>query len=175
MRPITVTQGAAGVSAWVPLDIRLVPTNVSLGCTLTSGGTLTYKAQYTFDNLGLKQPCSITRSTTTATLILPDHGITGVTDSIIVGGSGSSNLDGTYQVASIVDANTITYTVANTGATAALTGVWVVILRVFDHATITGRSANFDGVLSAPASAVRLNVTAYTNGKVSMTVNSGGR
>lgn len=40
----------------------------------------------------------------------------------------------------------------------------------FDHATITGKTANSDGNYAFPVRAVRLNVTAYTSGSVTMTL-----
>lgn len=43
----------------------------------------------------------------------------------------------------------------------------------FDHETITGKTASDDGNYAFPVRAVRLNVTAYTNGSVTMTVIQG--
>lgn len=44
----------------------------------------------------------------------------------------------------------------------------------FTHSTITGKTANFDGVITTPCTAVRLNVTAYTSGSVTLTVIQSG-
>lgn len=44
----------------------------------------------------------------------------------------------------------------------------------FDHATITGKTANQDGNYAFPVRAVRLNVTAYTGGNVTMTLVQSG-
>jgi hypothetical protein len=174
MRTTSITSAAAtGPSNWVPIDNNLFGFGLTLNCTITSGATITYKVQYTSDRIDFWQPCNITRSGTTATLKLQNHGISGTTDSIVVRGTGDSNLDGVYTVASIADANTITYTVANTGATLAANTAEVVVLRVFDHATITGKTANQDGNIAFPVTAVRLNVTAWTSGKVTMTLNEG--
>lgn len=173
MRTQTVTQGAAGASAWMPLDTRKNPTSVSLAGTVTSGATLTYKVQHTFDPVQNVQPCSITRVTTTATLTLADHGISSTSDSITVVGAGAP-FDGTYAVAGITDANVITYTVANSGATSTGGGAGVVVMRVFDHDTMTGKTANDDSNYAYPPTAVRLNVTAYTSGKATLTINQGG-
>lgn len=165
--------GATGVTAWYPVAWAVAPVAIELAAFVDSGATLTYKAQYTTDAL-LPLNCNITRSTTTATLKLPNHNLT-TNDSIIVVGSGDTNLDGTYTVASVVDANTITYTVANTGSTQSAGTVGVIPLHVFDHGTITGKSADFDGSISVPVTAVRLNVTAWTSGGVTMLIKQGGR
>ena len=43
----------------------------------------------------------------------------------------------------------------------------------FDHATLTGKTANADGTITNPVKAVRLNVTAYTNGTITLTILQG--
>lgn len=45
-----------------------------------------------------------------------------------------------------------------------VTPVW------YDHTSLTGKTANADGNYAYPVTAVRLNVTAYTNGSVKLTV-----
>lgn len=49
-----------------------------------------------------------------------------------------------------------------------ITPVWI------DHATLTGLGASTAGALTTPCKAVRLNVTAYTNGSVTMQVVQAG-
>lgn len=168
MKATSLTLGAAGASAWIPLDSKRNPFSVALAGAVTSGGTLTYKVQHTLDNVQCAVPCSITRSTTTATLTLADHGVTGTSDSITVQGAGAP-FDGTFAVAGITDANVITYTVLNSGLTASGQGAKVAVARVFDHSSLTGKTANADGNYAYPVSAIRLNVTAYTSGKVTLT------
>ncbi len=51
MRPIRVAVGSATTSAVIPLDQYISPFNVSVGVTLTAGANLTYKVQYTFDDV----------------------------------------------------------------------------------------------------------------------------
>lgn len=177
MKTTTVVSAAAtGPTAWIPVDPTTTgQLGLAIGCTITSGDTLTYKAQYTYDSLNNWQPCKITRSTTTATLTLPAHGVSGTSDSIIVRTSGDANLDGTYTVASVSSSSVITYTVANTGNLVDNGCAQVLVLRVFDHGTITAKSANFDGSIQFPVTAVRLNLTAWTSGKVTMVLNQGAR
>jgi hypothetical protein len=50
-RPIYVTVGAATNSQVVPLDHYKTPFNVSIGCGLSAGASLTYTVQYTYDNV----------------------------------------------------------------------------------------------------------------------------
>jgi hypothetical protein len=91
MRRTIVTKAAAGTSNAIPVDAYANPVSIEIACVVPSG-TLTYKVQYTVDD--------IQDSTVTPT--------------------------------------------------------W------FDHATITGKTATFDGQINFPVSAVRLNVTAFT-------------
>lgn len=51
MRPIRVTVSSATTSQVIPLDQYISPFNASIGVTLSAGATLTYKVQYTFDDV----------------------------------------------------------------------------------------------------------------------------
>ena len=101
MRPQSVTVSSQAASAALPVDYAVNPFNIGIGCVAT--GTLTYKVQFTFDN--------VMDSTVTAT--------------------------------------------------------W------FDSADLTGETTSQYGALTIPVRAVRLNVTAYTNGSVTMTLIQG--
>jgi len=107
MRPIRVSVGSATTSAAIPLDQYISPFNVGLAVTLSAGAGLTYKVQYTFDDV-----FAPTFSPATAT--------------------------------------------------------W------FDHATITGKTASFDGNFAFPVTACRLNVTPYTSGTATLNVIQAG-
>ena len=50
-RPIRVTVGSATTSAVIPLDSYRSPFNVGFGCALSAGASLTYKLQYTYDDV----------------------------------------------------------------------------------------------------------------------------
>ncbi|HEX6826399.1 MAG TPA: hypothetical protein VF077_08800 [Nitrospiraceae bacterium] len=173
MRPVLVTvSGATGFSAWVPMNRLQWLTNASVSVVLSSGAVLTYTVQHTFDELVPALNCQVTRSGTTATLKRADHGLS-VDDSVIVQGTGSSNLDGTQAVVTVADANTLTYTVANTGATADTGDAKMVGLRVFPHAVLAGLSARANSNYAFPLSACRLAVTAWTSGAASMMILQG--
>jgi hypothetical protein len=171
MQSASVVQGAAGASKWVPVDYTKANFGVALGATISSGAGLTYKAQHTLDSPYNLVPCSISRSTTTASLTLADHGLS-VGDSLTVVGAGDP-LDGTFAVAAVTDANIVTYTVANSGNAASDAGARVCTMRVLDHSTMTGKTTASDGNYAFPIKAVRVNVTLYTSGKVTLTVNQG--
>jgi hypothetical protein len=67
----------------------------------------------------------------------------------------------------VVPSGTLTYKVQHTGDDIydpAVTPVWK------DHATLTGKTASADGNYDFPVRAVRLTVTAYTDGSVTMTL-----
>lgn len=100
MRPQTVTVQSATQSVPLQMDMYAGVMNVAFGCVISGGAVLTYKVQYTYDN---------------------------------------------------IQDSTVTVT-------------W------FDHATVTGKTANADGNIQFPFKALRLNVTAFTSGSVTMTV-----
>lgn len=166
MRPIRVGPlSANGNSVWIPVN-RLQPQfKVSVFGLPSSGAVLTWKVQHTPDDLSVdaERQVSIARAGTVATVTDTAHGLS-VGDSIIVMGSGSTNLDGTYDVATVVDANSYTYTVANTGATASASGTRAKYLRVFDHATLVGQTGRADGNYAFPVSAVRFVISGYASG-----------
>src|ERR1700693_4686756 len=172
MRPIRVRQSAAGFTAWVPVNRLQVAFDIGLAVIVSSGASLVATVQHTFDDIYAVQGCSISRTTTVATLTLTNHGLS-VNDWVYVTNSGSSNLDGFYNVASVVDANNITYTVANSGATASGPNVLVQIARVFNHLTLHDLTANMDGNYISPVMAIRLNLTTWVSGFADLDVLQG--
>jgi protein involved in polysaccharide export with SLBB domain len=152
--PVSVTQAAAGASAWIPLDWQQRPFNVALLASLSFDGNLTYKVEYTPDNPQKVTPCYITRSGTTATMTLAaNHGLN-VGDSVTVINSGDPNLNGTFPVASVPSAG-------------------AVLMRVFPHDYMVGLTAKADGNFAFPIMACRVNVTAYTAGSVTLEIIQG--
>lgn len=173
---VQVSAASQGASPWVPLSDYQNPFSVSLFASFESGGSGTYKVQHTPDDPeNVRQVTSITRSATTATVTDPGHNLaTG--DNLQVFGSGDANLDTTPGLGvdvTVVDANTYTYTVGNTGATAAKVSAKVVTLRVFDHPLMTGLTARQDGNYSFPVRATRSRVTVAGAGNLDLTVIQG--
>lgn len=172
MRPIEVLVTAAGNSPWIPVDSQQSPFYIGLGVMPTSLASLTYSVQHTFDTFDGTHPVTIARSGTVATVTDTAHEAS-VGDSVFIRNSGDANLDGTYDIASIVDANTFTYTVANTGATAGLPMTEGDVARVFNHSTLVAQTTRMDGNYQFPVAMVRLKVTTYASGQVSMVVMQG--
>lgn len=174
MRPVKVTLGSATSSSWIPVNELANTFQIGLGVAITSGASLTYNVQHTFDDPGPDNlhPVSISRTTTVATVTDTDHGLT-AGDNVLIQESGSSNLDGSYVVASVTGANTYTYTVANSGATADNGNAKAHNFRVYPHAVLTLQTTRLDGNYGYQIQAVRLNVSTWVSGKVDLTVLQG--
>jgi hypothetical protein len=169
--PIAITIGSQTRSAWIPLDTTLTPFSVGIGCVCSSNKNLTYSVEYAHDTPLEPVPCRISAAGTTATLVLTNHGLS-TADSIIVIGSNFENFNGTYQVAGVTDQNTITYTIAST--TGATVSSKVCPMRVFVHPTIVSKTDDSDGNFAYPVQAMRLNVSAWVAGYVTMLITQAG-
>jgi hypothetical protein len=192
MRPIRVTLNAAGYSQWIPIDYVESWFGVGLAVVLSEDGNLTYSVQFTLDETRLDQNVvnsrvTISRTTTVATVtdagpLLIGHGLT-TGDSVIIKGSGSTNLDSAgplygngdvgFNVASTPSTTTFTYAVASSGASADTGNAYIVRLRVFTHATLAAQTTRQNGSLNYPVKAVRLYVSAYTAGYADLLVLQG--
>ncbi len=184
MRPVHVVTGATGPSGWIPIDYLQRSFGIGFLCTV-GGGTapsMTYKMQAGFWSNVPDTEISITRVTTTATLVFNavndtnqaawvNHGLS-TSDSIQVWGAGGQ-LDGTYQVASVVDSRTITYTVTNSGVTANTPGASVQRIYVTDHPVVTGVTGSTAGNYAFPPNVVRTNITTYGAGSLTLSLNQG--
>lgn len=170
--PMKQTVSSATRGAWIPLNTYISPFNVGIGCVCSSNINATYSVEYSHDNSLDWVACSIVAAATTATLTLVNHGLT-TSDSIIVSGTGNANVDGTFQVAGVTDQNVVTYTITST--TASFTSAKVGVMRVFVHSTLAAKTANADGNIAYPVQAVRLRLTSWVAGYVTMLVNQAGR
>lgn len=165
----TLNTSATGATPWHRLDDKQNPFSVSFAVTVQ--GTGTYTVEHGFTNW-VKNPVTLSRSTTTATLSFTAHGLQ-VGDSVVVEGAGAP-FDGTYAVASVVDANNITYTVANSGATASSEGR-AVFIRVFPHAVVAAQTTSKDGNYAYPAQVIRCRCTVSGAGQYAFTVSQGAQ
>ncbi len=155
------------------MDWQQRPFNVALFSSLSFDGNLTYKVEYTPDNPQKVTPASITRAGTVATAVFAAaHGLS-VGDSVTVINTTEPNLAGTFPVASVPNATSLTYTVANTGLLAAHPAAGAVLMRVFPHDTMVNLTAKADGNFQFPVMACRVNVTAYTAGSVTLEIVQG--
>lgn len=177
--PVSVQATAQGNTPWLPVDYTQRPFDVGLYVSADAAAvtaTFGYSIQWTPDNpsdVTVNNVVSLTRATTVATLKLAKaHGLS-VGDSVITTASGDANLDGAHDVASVVDAFTLTYTVANSGATVAGPDPKVALLRVFADPNETTKTARgYEGV-TVPALAVRAVVSSLTAGVLTLTVVQG--
>lgn len=80
MRPVRVTVTGAGVSRVINPDYYMDPFAIGVGCVISSGATVSYTVQHTFDDV-----YALTFDASTATWF-PNSGIT----------SKTANTDGNY-------------------------------------------------------------------------------
>lgn len=181
--PIIASLSALGSTPWIPLNYLQRSFAVSLAVVLSSGAVLTYTVQHTYDEPGpdAEHAVSIARATTVATVTDPLHKLS-VGDTSVIYGSGSSQLNSQtdvagrmipWQVATVVDANNYTYTVANAGPAAAGVLTRAKNFRVFNHSVLANLSARGDSNYNFPPQATRLIITAYTSGTADFIINQG--
>lgn len=176
MRPVSVSViGAAGNSAWIPVNALGISPTLSLAASLTEDANgITYSVQHTYQDFGPDAlvPVAIARVGTVATVTFNNpHGlVTG--DSLIVQGSGSAVLDsqvdaGGRPIGWDVTATSpvaLTYTVANSGPVAALPSAQAMGHRVFSVTALTTQTTRQFANLPFAVAAVRLKVTLWTAG-----------
>lgn len=176
MRPKTVRLSAAGVSPWIPLDYRATgfQQQIGLHVALSSGANLTCSVQHTMDDLQTpSRAWSFSRSSTTATGTKTNHGLS-VGDYLNIAGAGAP-FDGSYAVASVVDADNVTFAVLNSGLTSLVGGFAKVIsARVLTHDQLQGLTAGDDGNYVVSPRGVRLYISGHTSGFADLTVTQPG-
>ena len=165
----TTTTG--NVTPWHILDWRQNPFAVSFQVDQALG-TAAYVVEYGYSDLTAKK-VNLTRSTTTATLSYPLHGLM-AGDSVVVSGAGAP-FDGTFQVASRVDANNVTYTVPDSGASSAGSDTAkAVFIKTMVHDTYaTPATVSTDGNLAFSVQACRVRVTTGGAGNLTFHVSQG--
>lgn len=174
MRPIRISVSALGPGQIVPVNRLQRSFGIGLAGYISSGASLTWKVQHTEDPFDRDQEryVSIARAGTVATVTDPNHKLS-VGDTVIVMGSQSTQLEGTFDVATVVDANNYTLTVANAGPTTSAMGTRVVSMRWIDHATLTGQVGRADGNYAFPITALRPNLTVYASGTLDLDIMQG--
>lgn len=174
MRPVSQRFSVAGVGA--PIMLNYIQTSFAVGLWLYfTGTTLLATVQISGDDptTNRRQPTSLTRVAALATMVDNGHNlVTGST--IFVGGAGAPfDTPAIGADVTVVDANTYTYAVANSGPLAAQVGIQVSHLRWFNHATMAAMAASTNGNLAFPTRACRLNVATLTAGFVDFLVLQG--
>ena len=162
---ITITQGTVG--KWVPVDRK---SNGTIGFTVRpqTGSAGTYDVNFTESNLqkGYKD-VSISRSTTTLTINLTNHGLT-TADDVILSNCRNGDYGGTYRVASVTNVNVFTVTVADAGSAPTATVMPVIVDTITDFSAATGLNS---GNIFASITAVRVNATNVTDAPVDLYLN----
>lgn len=154
---------AAGYSTWVFLDTRRKWFGASVSVKLSSGASLTYSVQHTFDNLRDKfEDFTATRSGTTVTVTKTNHGLSA--GDYVYQESSDAPFDGDHNVATVTNANVFTYTVANSGATTSNQFGKMATARVFPHAVLAALTASADSNYVLPPAASRLYISTYSSG-----------
>lgn len=175
------TLAAAGDSPWIIPHSLPISTDIGLVLSFSSNANLTANVQYTYDD-PLQNPrgVTLTRAGTVLTINDPGHNLN-VADSVAIsnpnqdpnniwdgGGPGGTS----YDIATIVDQNNYTVTVANAGVLGPASGA-VRSFRLLTHATLKNIAGippgRIDGSIDWPVGAIRLNVSAYTAGSVTLT------
>lgn len=174
------TLAAAGNSPWIIPSPSPLASDIGLAVTFSSNANLTANVQYTYDdpmqnpravaltrvgvNLTINDPGHNLNAGDSITLSNPTKDPNNIWDGGIPGGT-------SYDIASITDPNNYVVTVANAGS---ISGVGAVrSFRLFLHPTLKVLAGNpptrIDGSIDWPIGAVRLNVTGYTAGAVTLT------
>lgn len=174
MNPAVVNVGSATFSRWIPINWRARGGfAIGLSVKLTSGASLTYSVQHTFDNPWTSSiDWSAARTTTTGTITKIAHKLSA---SDWVQFDSATPFNAAYAVATISDADTFTVTVANSGATAVVWGSSQIhTARVFNHQNLVSKTASDYDNYAFPARACRLIVTTWASGSAELTVVEAG-
>lgn len=174
MRPTSQRFTVAGVGA--PVSLNYIQTSFAVGLFVYfSGTTLLATVQISGDDptTNRRQPTSITRVAALATVVDPGHNLVNGS-TIFVGGAGAPfDTPAIGADVTVVDANSYTYAVANSGPLAAQVGGSLAHLRWFNHATLAAMNASANGNLAFPTRACRLNITTLTAGFVDFIILQG--
>jgi hypothetical protein len=181
VRPIYESLAAVGSTPWVPINRLQWGFGAAVAVTLSSGASLTYTVQHTFDPVDDSQARNVAASqTTTVITVTGDIGFTGggnthglsVGDDVILFGTQATNMDGEYPVASFVSATSYTLTSlvsqSATGSSNTRAKSYRVWLNALGAQTVK-TSTNY----AFPVAAVRLNISVYTSGVATMAVLQG--
>lgn len=184
MRPQYVSLNAVGNTPWVPVSHLQWAFGVGIAVTFSTGAALTYTVQHTYDPIDDSQLRDISASqTTTVITVTGDLGPPGSSPpglslghGLIVGDDyiirGTVGMDGEYTVATVPSATSVTLTDPVSQSIAAQAGK-AKSYRIFNNATLAAQTARGSTNYTTPVTAVRLNVSLYTSGVVTMAVVQG--
>lgn len=182
MRVQSLSLSSVGVTPWMPVDQGQYAFNIGAKVYFDSVASgVTYVVEQTFDELGSKTydiPVSMTRSGTLVTVTSPNHGLrTGDSVSVLGGNTlaldstgvpvTSDKFDGVFDV-TVSTRDVFTYNTNGSGNAVANPGVRYQGIRVSVNSNFPSGSVEKDALISEPVSALRLKVTALTDGVVTL-------
>ena len=194
MRPVIQTITGTGPSGWTMVDY--IQRSFAIGFLCTVGGTgspsMTYKVQNGFWSGNYDTEVYLTRTTTTATLVFNSlysdpntrapwvsHGLS-TSDNLFIYAAGAPfdclappNPTVGIPIASVVDNRTVTFTVANSGASVGAPGFYVARIFVSDHPIVTGATGSTAGNYAYPINFIRTNITTFGSGALTLSLNQG--
>jgi len=160
-----ITVDNAVVGNWIPLN-RMSRDNVGIVVSAHASAGGTYDVNFTESALNSRGvPSTFSRTTTVLTVTLVNHGLT-TADNVMIQ---DSDYVGQHDIASVVDDDSFTVTVADAGQNSTNGLIVPVIVS-----TLTGFSAatgRVDGLIDASVVAVRLNCTNSTGGPHDISIN----
>lgn len=176
MRLTPKTLGANGVSDWtVAGPLLSSPGGLSIDLTFSADANLTASCQYTYDDPSQSPVLNVAlaRTGTSLNVNLPQHNlIVGDAVDLLNGTVGTWNGQGKtgYAVATVVDENNFTVTVANSGPASDTSQART--YRLFLHPTLKNLSGvpptRTDGTFNWQIAAFRLLVSGWTAGKATL-------
>ncbi len=159
------TVAAAAIGDWIPVNRRSWG-NIGFTVNPQPSAAGTYDVEFTESQLqnGTKK-VPISRSTTVLTVSLVNHGLAVGDDAVI---TESGDYDGVLVVASVVNADSFTVTVAASGDSRSATVAPVIADTVVDFAAASGKNSGF---IDASIVAIRLNCTNSTTAAHDILIN----
>ncbi len=165
MIPKRITVAATVVGDWIPLNRRSRDnTGVTVNPHASAAGT--YTVNFTQSAVNRNGPtAAFSRTTTVLTVTLVDHGLSTTDQAALV----SRDYSGVFDIASVVDDNSFTITVADAGQTSISGFVQPIIVSTLTgFSTVTGQT---DGQIDASVIAIRLDCTNSTGGPHDLLIN----
>lgn len=157
MIPKRIKVADATISDWIPLNRRSRDhTGVTVDPHTSAAGS--YTVNYTQSAINRKGAVSaLSRSGTTLTITLPNHGLS-TSDDIAIQ---SRDYNGVFTVASVTNDNVFTITVPASGES--ITGFVqpIIVSTLTGFSSVTGQT---DGQIDASVIAIRLDCTTSTGG-----------
>lgn len=157
-----IAVSGTGNSGLLTVDYRQRPFNLTARVTVPSTETATYSVYESLDDPEAQVLATASRTTTVATVTSTNHALN-VADWVLVRDQGSV-FSGLFQVASVTDKNTFTYTVANSGATASSAFFNYAPIRSIVPSAFSAKTATVESTWVAPIRCLIMLISAHSVG-----------